>query len=121
MDPLCAADKLGDLAAGPGQCFGDLHAAGATANNAPACAGIGDAVVPPRGVELGARKLIAAGDVGEQRLVQKAGGADEDVGDFGLAAGCLDVPAAVADPAATISRLKRMNLGKPRSRATFLW
>jgi hypothetical protein len=72
-------------------------------------------------VELGARKLIAAGDVGEQRLVQKAGGADEDVGDFGLAAGCLDVPAAVADPAATISRLKRMNLGKPRSRATFLW
>src|SRR5439155_23349570 len=41
MDPLCAADELGDVTAGPGQRLGDLHAAGAATDDTPAPARIG--------------------------------------------------------------------------------
>src|SRR5713226_144386 len=97
MDPLGAADKLGDLAPRPGQRLGDLHAAGAAADDAPAFPLVGDAVVPLRRVECDAGKAVAAFDVGKHRAVEKAGGADEEIGNIALAAGGFDVPAPVAE------------------------
>src|SRR5207253_342575 len=77
--------------------LGDLHAAGAAADDAPALALIGDAVVPSRRVEGRAGEAVAPRDVGQPRLVQKPGGADEDVGDIPGALGGLDVPASTAE------------------------
>src|SRR5207237_9819809 len=79
MDPLRAADELGDVAPRPGQRLGDLHAAGAAADDAPALAGIRHAVVPARRVERRAGETLASRDIGKQRLVEKAGGADENI------------------------------------------
>src|SRR5207237_10482955 len=94
MDPLGAADELGDLAAGPSQRFGDLDAAGAAADDAPAFAGIGHAVIPARRVKSRSGETLAARYVGIERPVQKAGGAHEDFGNIAVARGGLDVPAA---------------------------
>src|SRR5204862_4194945 len=66
MDPLRAADELGDVAARPGQRLGDLHAAGTAADDAPALARIGHAVIPARRVERWAGEALAPGDVGKE-------------------------------------------------------
>src|SRR5207245_2558839 len=98
MDPLRATDELRHLAAGPGQRLGYLHAAGAAADDAPALSGIGHAVVPARRVERRAGEAVTAGDGGKQRLMEKAGRADENVSDIGGAVGGLDMPATVGKP-----------------------
>src|SRR3984893_5069907 len=98
MDPLRAADELGDVAPRPSQRLGDLHAAGAAADDAPALAGVPHAVAPARRMERRSGETLAARDVGKQRLVQKAGGADEDIGDVGFTPGGLDAPAAAGEP-----------------------
>src|SRR6266496_2720189 len=95
VDPLRAADELSDVAARPGQRLGDLHAAGAAADDAPALSDIGHAMIPVRRVERHTGKTFAARDVGKERLVEKAGGADEDIGDIRVALGGFEVPAAV--------------------------
>ena len=97
MDPLCAANELGDVASRPSQRFGDLHTTGAAADDTPALAVIRHIVVPARRVEGRAGEILASRDVRKQRLVQKAGGSDEDVGDVGLAVRGLNVPAAAAE------------------------
>src|SRR5207253_9872012 len=98
MDPLRAADELGDVAARPGQRLGDLHAAGPAADDSPALAGIGDTVIPARGMERRAGKALAPRDVGQQWLVEKAGGADENIRDIGVALGGLEVPGTLGEP-----------------------
>src|SRR5207248_320589 len=80
-----------------GQGLGDLHAAGPAADDTPALAGIGDAVIPARGVERRTGEALASRDVGEQRLVEEAGGADENIRDIGVAFGGLEVPAALGE------------------------
>jgi hypothetical protein len=50
-------------------------------------------MVPTRRVERRAGEALAARDIGKKRLVQKAGGADEDIGDIGVALRGLDMPA----------------------------
>src|SRR6516164_10175077 len=98
MNPLRAADELGDIAARPGQRLGALHAAGAAADDAPAPALIGHAVIPARRVERPPREALAPRDVGVKRLVQKAGGADKKIRDIRVPLGGLEVPAALAKP-----------------------
>jgi hypothetical protein len=113
MDPLRAADELGDVAACPGQRLGDLHAAGAAADDAPALARIGHAVIPARRVERRAGETLATEDVGKERLVQKTRGADEDVGDIPLALGGIDVPAAIGEPRGDDLLVEADEFGKP--------
>jgi hypothetical protein len=48
-------------------------------------------------VEGRADEALAPRDVGQKRLVEKAGGADEDIGDIGAAFGGLDLPAAIGE------------------------
>src|SRR5262249_37666394 len=91
MDPLRAANKLGDGAARPSKSLGDLHTAGPTADDPPAFALIRHIVVPAGRVERRAGKTLAAGNFGKERFVQKAGGADEDVGNIGAAVSSLDM------------------------------
>src|SRR6266851_3797840 len=98
MDPLRATDELGDVAPRPGQRLGNLHAAGAAADDAPPLAGIGHAVVPARRVERRAGETVAPGDIRKQRPVEKTGRADENIGDIGVALGGLEVPATVGEP-----------------------
>src|SRR6201993_1802892 len=98
MDPLRAADELGNIAACPSQRLGDLNAAGAATDDAPAFALIGYTVVPPGRVERGAGETLAPRNVGKERLVKETGGADEDVGNIRLAPRGIDVPAAVGEP-----------------------
>ena len=89
---------MGDVTASPGQRLGDLHPAGATADDAPAFALVRHAVIPARRMERRPRKTLTTGDVGKERLVQKPGGADEDIGNISASLGGLDVPAAVGKP-----------------------
>jgi hypothetical protein len=49
-------------------------------------------------VEREAGETLAPRNVGKERLVKEAGGADEDVGNIRLASGGIDVPAAVGEP-----------------------
>src|SRR4029077_15559459 len=95
MDPLRPADELGDVASRPSQRLGNLHAASAAADNAPAFALIRHTVIPARRVEGQAGKTLAPRNIGKERLMQKPGGADENVGNIGVAARRFDVPAAV--------------------------
>src|SRR5215469_11254570 len=95
MDPLRAADELGDVAPCPGQSFGDLHTARAASNDTPALALIWHAMVPARRVEGRAGKALPPGNVGKERLVQKAGSANKNIGNVGVAVRRLDTPAAI--------------------------
>ena len=110
MDPLGAANELRYIAPGPGQRLGDLHAAGAAADDAPALAIVRHAMVPVRGVKCRAGKAVATRNVRQPRPVQEAGGADEGVGHVVAASGGLDPPPSVGNRAETTSSLKRMNL-----------
>src|SRR5258708_26910892 len=98
MDPLRAADELGDVAPRPGQRFGNLHAAGAAADDAPALARIRHAVIPARRVEGWAGETLATRNIGKKRPVEKAGGADEHVCNIRVSPSGFDLPATVRVP-----------------------
>src|SRR4029077_15752837 len=98
MDPLRAADELGDVASGPGERLGDLHATGAAADDPPALAGIGHSVIPARRVKRRAGETRGSRNVRKERLVEKSGGADEDIRNVRVALRGLDVPATVGEP-----------------------
>jgi hypothetical protein len=98
MDPLRAADELGDIAARPGERLGDLHTAGAAADNAPALADIGHTVIPARRVKRRTGETLAPRNVRKERFVEKARGADENIRNVRIALGGLDVPATVGEP-----------------------
>src|SRR5690242_9038276 len=98
MDPLRAADELRDVAARPGQRLGDLHATGAAADNAPALAGIGHIMIPAGGVKRRTSETLAPRNIRKERLVEKAGRADENVCNVRVAFGRLDVPATIGEP-----------------------
>jgi len=55
-------------------------------------------VIPARRVERRPGETLAPRDVGKERLVEKAGGADEDIGDIGVAIGRLEVPTTLGKP-----------------------
>ena len=97
VHPLRAPDELRHIAAGPSQCLRDLDAARAAADDPPAPSLIRHAVIPARRMKGRAGKAVATGDVRQLRLVQKAGGADEDVSDVAGAARGVDLPAPVAE------------------------
>jgi len=98
MDPLRAADELGDVAARPGERLGDLHATGATADDAPALAAIRYTMIPARRVERRAGETLAPRNFRKERLVEKAGRADENIRNVRVAFGRPDVPATVCEP-----------------------
>src|SRR5262249_40041373 len=98
MDPLRAADELGDVAPGPGEPLRDLHATGAAADDPPALAGIGHSVIPARRVKGRAGEIRGSRNVRKERLVEKSGGADEDIRNVGVALCGLDVPATGSGP-----------------------
>src|SRR5262245_7568229 len=97
MHPLRAPDELRDITAGPGKRLRDLHAAGAAPDDSPAPPLVGHPMVPTRRVKGRTGKAVAAADIGQFRLVQKPGGADEDVRDIAVAARPFDPPAPVAE------------------------
>nr|WP_245607490.1 hypothetical protein [Streptomyces prunicolor] len=59
----------------------ELDGRGAGADDGDGFSGQVVVVVPGRGVELLALEGVEAGDAGDERTVQEAGGGDEDVGD----------------------------------------
>jgi hypothetical protein len=99
MDPLRAADELGDFATRPGERLGDLHATGATADDAPALAFIGHSVIPMRRVEGGTHEILAARNIRKERLAEKAGRAGENIRTVRVALGRLDAPLTIGEPA----------------------
>src|SRR5689334_15545231 len=98
MDPLGAADELSDIATRPGQRLGDLHATGAAAGNTPALADIGHSVIPARRVKRQTGETLAPRNIRKERLVEKAGRADENIRNIRVAFSRLDVPATVGEP-----------------------
>src|SRR5438270_14094119 len=98
MDPLRAADELGDVTPRPGQRLGDLHATGAAADDAPALAGIGYTVIPARRVKRRTSETLAPRNIRKERLVEKAGRADKNIRNVRLAFGRFNVPATVGEP-----------------------
>src|SRR5947209_6840728 len=98
MDPLRSANELGDVAPGPGQRLGDLDAAGAAADDAPALTFTRNAVVPPRRVKRGPGETVAARNIRKKRPMQKARGADKNVRRVGPSRGGLDLPTTFAEP-----------------------
>ncbi len=120
VDPLRAADELGDLRVLPRQRLGDLDAAATRADHAPARPLVRDRMVPPRRMERLAGEALAPLDVGIGRRVEKAGGGDEYVGRVGLARGRSDAPAPVGEARLGDLRLEADELAQPALRRDLL-
>ena len=73
MNPLRPPDELRDVAVFPRKRLRNLYAARAPADDAPALACIGNAVISVRRVKSGAIEGFAAGNVRVKRPVQEAG------------------------------------------------
>jgi len=69
-------------------------------------------VVPARGVEGRAGETLAPRNIGKERLVQKAGGADENVCGIGTALCGLDMPAAAGKTRGDDLLVKANELGE---------
>src|ERR671936_1160155 len=120
MNPLGAADELRDVAAGPGQRLGNLHAAGAAADDPPTPAFVRHAVIPARRMKRWTGETLAPGDIGKERLVQKAGGADEDIRDVRVAVRGLDMPAPIGEPSCDDFLVEADEFGEPAVVRDFL-
>jgi hypothetical protein len=119
MDPLRAADELGDVAARPGQRLGYLHTTGAATDYAPALAGIGHTVIPARRVKTRTGEALVPRYVRKERLMKKAGSTDEKIRNVRVALGHLDVPTTVGEPRRDDLIVEAGEFGQA-SRATFL-